>query len=64
MSVFGFLLTVTLFGAVIGIPVMFLSIPMVFLGIVWVYQGHMQKLQEIIAAGVAESLRTGSKGIA
>lgn len=52
----GILLSMTLFGACLGVPLAVIGLPVMIWGIVWGYQGRFQKQQEVISAGIREGL--------
>lgn len=52
----GIALTATLLGACLGIPMALVGLPVMVLGIVWTYQGHFQKQQEVITAGIRDGI--------
>lgn len=52
----GIALTATLFGACIGLPMALAGLPLMIWGMVWAYQGHFQKQQEVITAGIRDGI--------
>ncbi|HEX5758095.1 MAG TPA: hypothetical protein VF121_02775 [Thermoanaerobaculia bacterium] len=52
----GIVLSMTLIGACLGIPMALISLPFMIWGTVWAYQGHFQKAQEVLSAGIREGL--------
>lgn len=57
----GLVLTLTVIGACVGIPMGLLGLPMVIWGLVWILQGRTQKQQEAITAGIKEGLKAGQE---
>lgn len=57
LLVVGTLLSFTMIGACIGIPMILVALPLYVWGIVWVFQGQFQKQAESIAAGVEYGLK-------
>ena len=53
----GVALSFTLIGACIGIPMAIVGLPIAIWGVVWAFQGHSQKQQEAIAAGIREGIQ-------
>jgi hypothetical protein len=52
----GIALSMTLFGACVGIPLAVIGLPVMVLGSIWVYQARCQKQQEVISAGIREGM--------
>ncbi|HEY4592773.1 MAG TPA: hypothetical protein VIJ61_10235 [Thermoanaerobaculia bacterium] len=52
----GILLSASLIGACLGVPLAIISLPVMVWGIIWAYQGHFQKQQEVISAGIREGI--------
>jgi hypothetical protein len=52
----GILLSATLIGACLGVPMALIGLPLMVWGIVWAYQGHFQRQQEVISAGIREGI--------
>ena len=53
----GVLLSFSLIGACIGIPMALVGLPLGIWGSVWMYQGKVQQAKEIIAAGVQQGIQ-------
>jgi len=53
---FGIILSVTLVGACLGVPMALVGLPLMVWGMIWAYQGHFQKQQEVISAGIREGI--------
>lgn len=52
----GLLLSATVIGACLGIPLAFIGFLAMVWGGVWTYQGYFQKQQEVISAGIREGI--------
>lgn len=63
MLFIGAILTSTLFGACLGIPLILVAIAMIIWGSVHVFQGHFQRQQEAIELGVQRGLQQGLVGV-
>lgn len=53
----GIALSMTLIGACLGVPMAIVGFPLLVWGFVWAYQGHAQRQQEVISAGIRDGLR-------
>jgi len=53
----GILLSVTMIGACLGIPMIFIGIPLMIWGIIWIFMGRSQRMQEAVAAGIQEGMK-------
>lgn len=52
----GLLLSATLIGACLGVPMALIGLPLIVWGTVWAYQGYFQRQQEVISAGIREGI--------
>jgi hypothetical protein len=64
LLVLGVLLTTTIIGACVGVPIILAAIPTMIWGIVWAFQGQMQKQREAIALGVEQGIRGAQSHVA
>jgi hypothetical protein len=52
----GIVLTSSLIGACIGIPMLLIGLPFGIWGTVWFYQGMFAKQQQMLAGGIAQGI--------
>lgn len=52
----GILLSATLVGACLGVPMAIVGLPLMIWGAIWAYQGRFQKQQEVISAGIRDGI--------
>lgn len=57
----GILLTSTICGAIIGVPMILVGLPLLIWGVVWIFQAQSQRAQEAIAFGVQQGIERANQ---